>query len=629
MKGGYCGKILRVDLDAENFTDEPLPEDPVLRKFVGGWGLGLYFYSREYKPGFGFKDPRTPLIFTTGPLTGTRVPSATNTTAVTLNSETGYTTARSHSHGAFGQKLKAAGYDGIIITGRAKKPVYLWIDDSGPRLYDAAGVWGLDTHDTEDAVKAERGIEEGRKASVAAIGPAGENVCHGALIQNDKHHSFSHAGTGAVMGAKNLKAIGTAGTAKVPVHDPAALKESAKLWRESLLGCEMGQFWVAGGKDAAGRHSVWEYDKRESLISAQNFQRVSPPEWLDDIEDIAEVRKKGCPGCPLGCSYEVEIHKGPFAGQVFTPSGGGENMEGSASIIGVYDTARVYMLTDTNDRMGFEAGAAGTTLALAIEAYKKGLLTREDTDGLELRWGDADLGAALIRKMAHREGAFGEILALGAPGLARRIGGEALDMVAHVKGGSINHHDWRASWGIFFGQIVGGASGWPAPGVTNFTTEPSIGYDTFQEPLTPEGKPLASRMTGMLKFYNDSVGTCWNSLWGVPRSLQSTTECIAAATGWDFTPEEALTLGERLMNLERVCNLRNGFTKTDDFDIGPRLLQAPTEGRAKGRSIKPFLPGMIDEYYELMGWDVKTGRPYRATLERLGLEEYALFVWTD
>ncbi len=627
VKGGYSGKILRVDLDSGKMVDEPLPDEKILRKYIGGWGLGLYYYSREYEPGRDMRDPQTPFILMTGPLTGTKTPSATNSTVVTLNTETGYTTGRSHSHGAFGRNLKAAGYDGLIIKGCSDKPVYLWVEDGKAELRDAKDILGLDTHETEDAIKKEMDKERLWQASVAAIGPAGENLCHGALIQNDKNHSFSHSGTGAVLGAKKVKAIGVSGTAKVAVNDPDALKEISKNWREDLLGSEMGQFWVKGGTDAAGRHAVWEYDKAESLISARNFQNVSPPDWIDDIEDIAVITKKACPGCPLGCAYDVEITKGPFKGMKFTPSGGGENMEGSASMLGVYDTARVYLLTETNDRMGFEAGSMGVTIGVAIEAYEKGLLTKEDTGGIELHWGDEKLGEKMIRMAAHREGPLGELLALGGPNLAKRIGKGAEKLVAHVKGGSMNHHDWRSSWGVFFGQIVSSGSGWPAPGVTNFTTEPSAGYDSFQDPLTPDGKPLASRKTGMLKFYNDCVGTCWSALWGVPKSIEHTTKALFAVTGWDFSPEEAFLVGERMMNLERVCNVRNGLTKEDDFDIGPRLLEPPTEGRAKGKSIKSYLPGMIDEYYEHMGWDLKTGKPLRRTLERLDLEEYIPLSW--
>lgn len=328
IQGGYCGKVIRVDLGTGTVTHESLPKGDTLRKFIGCWGLGLYYFSREYKPGCSIRDPRTPVIFMTGPLTGTRAVSSTNTTAVTLNAETEFTTGRSHSHGSFGRFLKAAGFDGIIVKGVAKQPVYLWVSDGHAEIRDARGIWGLDSHDTEEAIKNELGIDDPQKASVAAIGPAGENVVPGALVQNDKHHSFSHSGVGTVMGAKKLKAIGVTGTGKVAVADEEALTRSATAWRENLVNCDMGRFWIIGGQDAAGRHAVWEYDKRESLISAKNFQKVSPPEWLDDIEEIAVVRKRACPGCPLGCSYEVEITRGPYAGKVYTPSGGGENMEG-------------------------------------------------------------------------------------------------------------------------------------------------------------------------------------------------------------------------------------------------------------------------------------------------------------
>jgi len=624
---GYRGKILRVNLSTGKITEEHLPEEKVLKKFIGGWGLGLYYYSKEYQPGRSIRDPKTPLIFMTGPLTGTDAVSSTNTTCVTLNAETGYTTARSHTHGGFGQHIKRAGYDGIIITGKSEKPVYLWINDGKVEIRDADNVWGLDTHDTEDAILKELGINDPREATVAAIGPAGENVCHNALIENDKHHSFSHSGTGAVMGAKKLKSIAVRGTKRVPVNNKDALREIASAWRKALVGSEMGKFWIIGGKDAAGRHTVYNYDKRESLITSNNFLKVSPPDWIEDIEDIAEIRKRTCPGCPLGCAYEVEILKGPYKGHVFTPSGGGENMEGTASMAGVHDTAGVYLLTDNNDRLGVESGSMGCAVGLAIECFEKGLLTLEDTGGIELRWGDEKLVKEMVRMAAYREGKLGQLLAMGAKRMANKIGGEAISMAAHVKGGSMSHHDWRASWGVFFGQIVSGLSGWPAPGVTQFTTEPDVGYTEFQDPLTPEGKPLASRKTGMLKFYNDCTGSCWNSLWGVPGSLSFTTRCISAATGWDFTPEEALEVGERCMNLERICNVRNGLTRGDDLDISARLLQPPTEGRAKGKSIAPYLEGMVDEYYELMGWNLKSGKPYRETLERLDLEEYISLIW--
>lgn len=622
MKSGYTGKILRVNLDDGKFKDEKIPEE-TMRKFVGGFGLGLSIAYKECLPGLDPLDPDIPLVFTVGPLTATRAPSPTNTTITSINTDTGFTAGRSHSHGWFGIYLKKSGYDGIVIRGASESPVYMWINDGKIEIRDAKKFWGTYTHKAEDLIKEDVGNS---KACVAAIGPGGENLVHGAIIQNDKHHSFSHSGFGTLMGSKKLKAIVTYGTKEVPVKDPERLKEIAKEWTKSLVNCEMGKFWIDGGKNAAGRHKVYEYDKRIGVISAKNFLKVSPPEWLDDCEDVAEISSRPCPGCPLGCSYQVKIIKGPYKGQIFTPGGGGENMEGPASMTGIYDTARIYYLVELEDNLGVEAGSIGCAMGLAFECFEKGLITKEDV-GFELKWGDVEAVERLMKMIAYREG-FGNILAEGAMRAADIIGGEAPNFVAHVKGGHMSHHDWRATWGVFFGQLISGASGWPAPGVTAFTTEPSLGYTEFQDPLTPEGKPEASRKTGMLKYWCDSDGVCWNAQWGVPNLLEYSTQAVSAVTGWDISKEEALTIGERVMNLERVFNVRHGLTPYDDIEnIGPRLLEAPREGPAKGKSIKPYLRGMVREYYHLMGWDEKTGKPLRKTLIRLGLEEQIKDVW--
>ena len=193
---GYLGKLLRIDLTKERILEENIPEESILRMYIGGFGLGLRLLYDELPLGISPLDPENPLIFMTGPLTGTMVPSPTNTTCTTLNSDTGFTAGRSHSHGYWGPNLKFAGYDGLIIQGVAEKPVYLWICDEEVEIRDGSKIWGKDTHETEDLVKKELGQP---KASVAAIGPAGENLCDGALVENDKNHSFSHSGIGTVM----------------------------------------------------------------------------------------------------------------------------------------------------------------------------------------------------------------------------------------------------------------------------------------------------------------------------------------------------------------------------------------------------------------------------------------------
>jgi aldehyde:ferredoxin oxidoreductase len=294
--------------------------------------------------------------------------------------------------------------------------------------------------------------------------------------------------------------------------------------------------------------------------------------------------------------------------------------------VGVYEPSSIIYLTDICDKLGFDSSTVGCKVALAIECYEKGLLTKENTDGLELRWGDAKLVETLYRKAANKEGWLGKVLALPPLQCAEMIGGDAPNYLVHIKGSGMNLHDWRAMWGALFGQVVGGGSGWPASGA-DFVAEPDLGYPKAQDPLEWKDKPEAARKIGMKKYFEDSSGTCWFNTWGVPRTINYEPEALSGATGWDFTSEEMLLAGERLMNLERAFNVRRGLTPADDYDISPRLLEPPPSGLAKGKSIKPHLKAMVMEYYRLMGWDEKTGKPLRSTLKRVGLEDVIQDIW--
>jgi aldehyde:ferredoxin oxidoreductase len=619
MKGGYCGKILRVDLTAQKITEAPIPGDDVLRKYLGCWGLGLRYLYDLLPPGYEAKDPENPLVFFNGPLTGLRLPGATNITLATKNFDTGFTVGRSHTHGRFGILMRMAGYDGVIITGRAEKPVYLWIQEGRAELRDAAGVWGKDTHDSEDLIKKEIGEA---KASVAAIGPAGENLCAGAMIANDKNHSFSHSGVGGVMGSKRLKAIAVFGNAPVSVADAQRLEHVRRQWIESLN--KPGHF---GMKVGQAKTKIAEYRYMLDLIGfvGKNFQ-------INQLADFGrgwsrqKFTPRPCPACPIGCSYDVEVTEGPHKGYVATLSGGGEAMEGAGSILNVVEPGTIFYLTDQYDRLGIEGSAAGCAIAMAMEAFEKGLLKGGDTGGLELIWGDAEAAEKLLHRMVYRQG-FGDTLARGVKEAAEAIGGSAPDFAAHIKGSGINLHDWRSAWGVLFGQIVGSGAGWPAPGADCWTTEPDAGYPKLADRFDPRSKPTEARKTGILKFMNDCTGICWFVTWGMEGVLRLTAEAISAATGWDYSPEELLDVGERVMHLERAFNIRNGLTPEDDWKVPKRITQPPPDGRAKGISIEPYLKGMVEEYYRLMGWDPKSGKPWRKTLERFGLTRVAHDLW--
>lgn len=609
---GYAGKILRVDLCREEVWYEPLPEEEVLKRFIGGKGMGLWYLLDYLENGTKISpfDPENPLIFMTGPLTGLPVPCGNNTTAVSINADTGYTTGASHTHGFFGPNLKKAGFDGIIVTGRSERPVYLWVSDGYAEIRDASKYWGMDTHDTEDMIKKYIGED---KASVAAIGPAGENLCCGAGIWNDKHHSFSHSGMGAIMGSKKLKAIAVYGSGEIPVKDPEKLKEVAKSWRDNLWKSDVVNALAKGGLP----QSEYKYTKENYLVSAKNFKDVSPPEFAVGMSKF-NYTPKACYSCPIACSYEVEVTEGPYKGFVATPAGGGENLEGISSLLGIYEPGATFYLIELADRLGFETSTIGSTIAMLIEAYENGLITKEELDGLELRWGDAKLVETLLRKAANKEGFVGKLLSMGPKRAAEAIGAE--DMAIHVKGTGINLHDWRVTWAILLGQLIGGGYSWPAPGVDAWATEPDIGYPEYQDPFDWRLKPKAVRDTQLKKNWVDSIGICWFADWGVPGALEFEAVAVSAATGFELSKDEALLVGERVVNLERITNLKLGLRAEDDiYDVGARFLEPPPKGPGKEKDVRKHVKWMVREYYRLMGWNEKTGEPMKSTLKRLGL----------
>ena len=622
MLGGYMGKILRIDLTKERITEENLLDvfpEPTLQKYVGCFGLGLKLLYDRLPLGIHPADPHNILIFMTGPLTGIpEVPCSSNTTLVTLNADTGYTAGRSHSHGFWASNLKHAGYDGVIIEGASERPVYLWINDAGCEIRDACKLLGKDTHSTEDLIKQEVGES---KASVASIGPAGENMSTGALIENDKHHTFAHSGSGMIMGSKKLKAIAVHGTGKVSVVDQTKLKEITKRWRANIFKSPLAGWLTKGGITRDEYRTLKDF----SAVSAKNFLETNPADFGIGMSKH-KVTPRACFACPIACAYEVEILSGHHKGYTATLSGGGEALEAAASLSGVYDSRSAFYLADICDRMGFNASTIGSTIALAIECYQKGLITDEDTGGLELDWGDERMVERMINMAARKEGKLGELLALGPKKAAYFIGGEAVGFAVHVKGAAINLHDWRAAWGILLGQIVGGGAGWPSQGADQIP-QPEVGFPNVQDPLDPKGKPEAVARTWPKKYWEDCQGTCDFATLGVPTSLVFSAEAFSAVTGWKFTAEGALTVGERVLNLERAFNVRRGLTPADDWEVSRRLVEAPSAGRAKGKSIAPYLRGMVMRTYEILGWDEKTGKPWRKTLTRLGLEEVISDLW--
>lgn len=619
MVTGYTGKILNVDLTTGNIRDTDSPSEEVLRKYIGGFGLGIRLLYDMLPPGYSPLDADNPMIFLNGPLTGFHLPAANNLTLTTKNADTGFTAGRSHTHGFLGPKLKFAGYDGLIVTGASESPVYLWIQNGRAEIRDAKGLWSKDTHETESVVKQE--LEESG-ASVAAIGPAGENLCAGALIANDRNHSFAHSGVGTVMGSKKLKAIAIFGKEqKIPAAKGEKLGEIHKRWTE-LLDSPWSIKRVLG-KGGIARND-YELIQKALGVSGCNWQKQFPDFGKGMSQQ--KITSRPCWSCPIGCAYDVEITSGPHKGHVATLSGGGEAPESVAGLLGITEPGTIFYLTDLYDRLGIEASTGGCTIAMAFEAYEKGLLTADDTDGLELKWGDAEVAEKLIRKYANREG-FGDLLALGLKKAASMIGGEAPDFTIHVKGGGIPLHDWRPVWGKLLGVITSSSSGQAAHGADSSRAEPDAGYPERTFGQTRTGKAEEVLRTGPHKWYQDSIGVCWFATVSIEGMAELVAEAISAVTGWDYSREELLKAGERIGHMERAFNVRHGLTPEDDYDVPRRILEAPKDGPGKGKALGPYLRGMINEYYRLMGWDEKTGKPFRHILENCGLNDVARDLW--
>jgi aldehyde:ferredoxin oxidoreductase len=424
-----------------------------------------------------------------------------------------------------------------------------------------------------------------------------------------------------VMGSKRLKAVVVRGTSEVPVFDPEKLRPIAMEWTRLATEAGLGVLVKQAGAPRAYGEGLLD-----GLVglSAKNWRANTLPGFGHGMTQ-QKITPKPCYRCPIGCCYDAEVLTGPYKGYVATLSGGGENTEGAASIVGAgaSDPGEVWYLTDLEDRLGFETSSIGCAMAVAFEAFEKGLLTTKDTDGLELKWGDGKVIETLVKRIAHKEGKFATMLADGPKAAAERVG--LPDAAVHIKGAGMNLHDWRRAWGVLLGQAVGGGSGWPPPGADCWTPEADAGYPERTDPLSPFGKGQEVAKTGIIKLWNDCYGCCWFGTWGLPGIMKFSANAVAAVVGWeDFTLEEALAVGHRVLTLERIFNMKNGLTAEDDLDVSPRITDpAPADaGPAAGKSIKPYLEGWVRDYYVELGWDRRTGKPMKATMKKLGLEEF-------
>ncbi|MFC1950480.1 aldehyde ferredoxin oxidoreductase family protein [Chloroflexota bacterium] len=620
MARGYMGKVLFVNLDKGELKDEALDEK-LCREFVGGYGIGArIIYSRQ-KAGVDPLGPDNILGFMTGPLTGTATPFGSRYVVIGKSPLTG-TWGDANSGGDFGPYLKFAGYDGVFFTGASKKPVYLFIEDGKAELRDAAHLWGKDVDDTEDILNAELGKE----ARIASIGPSGEKLSLIACVMNNKGRAAGRSGVGAIMGSKKVKAIAVIGTAKVPVANREELnnlrkkyvaemdKENAKYFRTG------GTCWDTVPSSESGDSPV----KNWSGVGIKDFPNASQ---ISGEEVMERTEKKfGCYRCPVSCGgttkagteykYKAGAHKPEYETlSMFGSNCLNDNVE---SII---------MAGDICNRYGLDTISAGGTIAFAIECYENGLITKEDTEGIELTWGNHKAIVDMTEKLAKREG-FGAVLADGVKVAAEKIGKGAEKYAMHVHGEELPAHDARLNPVYTTSYQYD-----PTParhtqslhGYSQAGDLAPIGTDlTLTDKYTYTGKGQVEVMFKNKMHLLNAAGVCQFSVFCVP--WDAVDKLLSVVTGWQLPPKEINMTCERISTMRQAFNLREGLSPKD-FKLPERTRGNPPLKEGPNANITVDVKTLIKEYYEALDWDPETGKPSKKKLLELGLDDIAKDLW--
>jgi aldehyde:ferredoxin oxidoreductase len=606
----FMGKILRVNLSKGRISEEPLPEKDA-RMFLGGSGLATKYLFDELKPGLDPLGPENKLIFMTGPLTGTVSPSSGRFSAVAKSPLTGFW-GSANSGGRWGLDLKKSGFDGIIFEGRASEPVYLVIDDGQAELQDAKGLWGQGVKATTDAITRELA----GKYNVACIGIAGENLVRYAAIMNDVYRALGRCGLGAVMGSKNLKAIAVRGSHKVEVADKGAFDDAAgkagDFVNESLLKMTL---------EVYGTDMVLDLVNVKGGLPTRNWQSGSCS-YADDINGPAINEKiltgrKACFSCPIACGRLTEV-TGKYACKGEGPEY--ETIGAFGPMCDISDLGPITFANGLCNDYGLDTISTGSTIAFAMECFEKGILPKDQADGLEIAFGDADVMIELVHKIAKREG-LGDLLAEGTKRVSEKLGRGSRDFAMQVKGLELPAYDCRATKITGLGFATANRGG---DHITAYVQGPTfldipflvVDESTIEDPLVenPAEARVVKDLEDALTVF-DAVGCC--KFMGMALMAEDIVPVIAGATGWDFDVSDFRKAGERIYNLARAFNVREGLSRADDT-LPRRLLEEPLpDGPAKGLVVD--LEPLLDAYYEFRGWDKTTGKPTDDKLKELGL----------
>ena len=610
--GGWLGKILRVDLNSGDFDVEDLGPD-FARKYIGAQGTASKILMDEIDPTIDALSPENKLIFSTGPCTGTGTVCGSRAVWVAKSPLTGGI-AFSNTGAYFPSEVKFAGYDMIIVEGKAEEPAYLWIHNNEVELRSARELWGKTVSETEQFIRAEiKNDLVAQDTRIACIGSAGENLVRMSAIMNDLNRAAGRCGIGAVMGSKNLKAIAVRGTGGIPIAKPQEFQAAAaKALAEVKASPVASQAFPM-----LGSSSLINLYNAVGVLPHKNFRAMNV-EGAAKIsgEAIAEgflVRNRGCYACPLACGGPCRVTNAPFAGKGDRPE---YETNWIAASCGIYDPAALLKFNALCNELGLDTIDTGSTIACAMELAEKGYLPEKDV-GLALKFGDGEALVNLTKQIAYRQG-FGDLMAEGGYTMAEKYGHP--ELFIHVKKMAWTGYDVRNVKGMAVNMATSVRGACHNRGYT--PAAEILGMPVKLDPLTIEGKAdLVKTLQDEIAGIMDAGGICLFSITG--QSPPTMFEQLETVTGLEITFQDAAKAGERIWNLQRLFNLRAGITKEQDA-IPKRFFEEPaTDGPNKGRALDPQeFETMLKEYYALRGWSWATGYPTKEKLLELGLEEY-------
>ena len=612
MEDSFTGKIIRINLNTEKISFETL-EETFYRRYFGGRGLISYYILNELEPRTDPLGPGNKLIFACGPVTGAPI-SGSGRNSVGAKSPLTGAYGEAEAGGFWGAELKKAGFDAIIVEGKASSPVYLWIHDQKVELRDASSMWGLEIKKSQQMIRSDLG---NKNVKVSQIGPGGEKLVRYASVVNDMNHVAGRCGMGAVMGSKNLKAVAVKGNTRVPVHNPKRLRKLATWMAQNVEN-------VAQTLHTYGTGAGMDILEETGNLPIRNFRDGDFPE-VDSIsaeamKDTVRVGMGTCFACAVACKKEVKVDN-PW---IVDPDYGGPEYETLAALgsnCGVSDIKAICKANELCQRYAIDTISTGVSISFAMECFEHGLLKLEETGGIDLSFGNAESMIKMVEMIGEKRG-LGALLAEGTKRAAAHIGKGAEEFAVHVKGQEVPMHDPRLKRGEALGYAVSPTG---ADHVHNI-------HDTFLYPQLPkkyislgvlEAVPVEDFGPKKVRLYkyvsewrtlNNFLVMCLFTPWSVTQKVA----IVRSITGWNTTAFELMKVVERGNTLARIFNLREGFTEKDDW-LPPRFFKPKTSGGLSKTAVNPTdLQHAKLLYYDMMGW-TEQGVPKHSKLEELDI----------